>query len=51
MIYLIFKLFFILVARASQELMLFMKTHQVNPIKGMILPAVQVIFVDIVPIL
>ncbi|VVC39482.1 Hypothetical protein CINCED_3A023736 [Cinara cedri] len=28
-------------ARASQELMLFMKTHQVNPLKGMILPAVQ----------
>jgi len=28
-------------ARASQELMLFMKTHQVNPLKGFILPAVQ----------
>ncbi|XP_050419830.1 mitochondrial inner membrane protein OXA1L [Adelges cooleyi] len=28
-------------ARASQELMLFMKSHNVNPIKGMILPVVQ----------
>ncbi|KAL5245259.1 hypothetical protein ACI65C_012669 [Semiaphis heraclei] len=28
-------------ARASQELMLFMKTNQVNPLKGMILPAIQ----------
>jgi YidC/Oxa1 family membrane protein insertase len=28
-------------ARASQELMLFMKTHEVNPLKGLILPAVQ----------
>lgn len=32
----------ILVARASQELMLFMKTHEVNPLKGMLLPAIQV---------
>ncbi|XP_050538034.1 mitochondrial inner membrane protein OXA1L-like isoform X1 [Daktulosphaira vitifoliae] len=28
-------------ARASQELMLFMKSNHVNPIKGMILPAIQ----------
>lgn len=33
------------VARASQELMLFMKTNQVNPLKGMILPAIQVIYI------
>lgn len=39
----IFKYILILVARASQDLMLFMKTHQVNPIKGMVLPAIQVI--------
>lgn len=44
MLKLILSLYLFLVARASQELMLFMKSNQVNPIKGMLLPAIQVIY-------